>query len=120
MCHYIYFTLTFSQLNLQQYTCTHMYITGVVIQCVIRFTLTGLLSVPRSEVESAFQRLSSLLTVHTAKFSVLVTPLRATVLEVRGTSVQCHCPYSPSLSEMIVFVVTIIIRHGARATVLAF
>ena len=33
------------------------------------------------EVESAFQRLSFLLTVHTAKFSVLVTPLRATILE---------------------------------------
>ena len=34
------------------------------------------------EVESVFQRLSTLLTVHTSKFSVLVAPLRATVLEV--------------------------------------
>ena len=34
------------------------------------------------EVEAAFHRLSNMLTVHTAKFSVLVTPLRATVLEV--------------------------------------
>ncbi len=33
------------------------------------------------EIDSAFQRLSSLLTVHTAKFSVLVTPLRASILQ---------------------------------------
>ena len=35
-----------------------------------------------AEVESAFQRLSSLLTVHTVKFNVLVTPLRGVILEV--------------------------------------
>jgi len=34
------------------------------------------------EIEQAFQRFSSLLTVNTNKFSVLVAPLRAAMLEV--------------------------------------
>ncbi len=36
-----------------------------------------------TEVENAFQRFYSLLTVHTAKYSVLVAPLRASMLEVQ-------------------------------------
>ena len=40
---------------------------------------------PPPEVDSSFHRLSSLLTVHTTKFSVLVSPLRATVLEVSAS-----------------------------------
>ena len=35
-----------------------------------------------TEIESALERLSTLLTVHTPKFNVLVTPLRAAILEV--------------------------------------
>ena len=34
------------------------------------------------EIDSTFHRLSSLLTVHTSRFNVLVSPLRATILEV--------------------------------------
>lgn len=36
-----------------------------------------------SEVDSSFHRLSSLLTVHTARYNVLVSPLRAAILEVQ-------------------------------------
>ena len=35
-----------------------------------------------SELEASFQRLSSLLTVHTTKLNVLVSPLRAAILQV--------------------------------------
>lgn len=41
------------------------------------------------EIESAFQRLSSLLSVETTKLNVLVTPLRAVILQV-------FIPWSPS------------------------
>ncbi len=34
------------------------------------------------ELEASFQRLSSLLTVHTNKLNVLVSPLRAAILQV--------------------------------------
>ena len=46
---------------------------------------------PALEIESALQRLSTLLTVHTPKFNILVTPLRAAILEVWSTQYMLKC-----------------------------
>ena len=47
-----------------------------------------------AELDNSFQRLSSLLTVHAPKLSVLVTPLRAAILQVwvwSGMGVHVCC-----------------------------
>ena len=55
---------------------------------------------PSSEVDSFLYRLSVLLTVHTSKFNVLISPLSATVLEVipfLSPSLPSHSLPSPPL-----------------------